>query len=97
MSNKDLLLNEMPSDPVTQKAIKKNIQEYVDSMLLADAEKEQMKAILEVAEEKHGVTKAFIKTQAELLYDNLYKDSRKASKIEEQQNMLETFESFVKG
>lgn len=96
MAKKDLI-NGFPSDPSAQKAIKNSVKEVVDSLLRIEAEKEQIKSVFEVAEEKYGVDKSFVKTQAELMYDYLYNEGKKKAKIEEAAEMVEVFNSEIVG
>lgn len=92
MAKKDLN-TEFPLDPQAKKKIIDAIEELVDSKIRVESEKDLQKSIFETTEEKYKMDKAFIKAQAELLYDARYDEGKKAEKFKQQEEQLSTFEA----
>lgn len=87
-------LKEYPTDPTALKGVKDYISQLVDSMLKIDSEKELQKNLFESAGEKYGVDKTWLKRQADLQYDDLYKEGKKAEAIKQQAEDLEAYEAI---
>ena len=88
-------LKQLPSTPEGQKAIKNNVQELVDQMLIIQSAKELMKDIKEVATEKWDVDGGWLQRQAAIKYDELYNENKRneaiLEKAEEVEMNKETF------
>ena len=77
----------LPTDPATLKAVKANIQEVVDQLLIIQAAKEQIAAIKDVAGEKYGIDVAYL---GQIVYDIEYQDSKQSNAVLEKADVIET-------
>lgn len=88
-------LKQLPSSVDGQKAIKNNVQEIVDQILIIESAKELIKDIKEVATEKWNVDGSWLARQAAIKYDALYNENKKnetaLEKAEEIEMNKETF------
>ena len=83
------LSKQLPSDPSTLKAVKGNIQEVVDQLLIIQAAKEQIAAIKETAGEKYGIDVAYL---GQIVYDIQYQESKQSNAVLEKAEIIETLQ-----
>ena len=78
----------LPSDLAERKRLLKSVQECVDSHVRMTSEKDLIAGIIDVEKCDHGYDTSYFRSLVALTYDEQYDGKKKASKIEEQSELL---------
>jgi hypothetical protein len=85
---------ELPTTSEDRKAVVAEIDKIVDAMLEMQSLKDVIKDAKTYCQDKFEVDGGYVAALAQLKFDKLYEEGKKAEKIAEQAEMLEIVESL---
>lgn len=84
---------ELPSSPEDRKAILNEVDKIVDALLEIQSLQDVIKDAKSYCQDRYAVDGGYVKSLADIKYDILYNERKKADKIAEQAELVE----FVEG
>lgn len=85
---------ELPSSPEERKAVLTEVDKIVDALLEIQSLQDLIKDSKTYCQDKYEVCGGYVKSLADIKYDILYNERKKADKIAEQAELVEFVEGF---